>query len=63
MDHSVDLEADPVIRNHLIEIENLMLDPTPVGLGLLKRYNKFSLICVIDLIHQSNKLALTIIFI
>ena len=48
MDHSVDLEADPVIRNHLIEIEHLMLDPTPVGLGLSKRYNTFSLIFVID---------------
>lgn len=40
MDHSVDLEADPVIRNHLIEIEHLMLDPIPMGLGLSERFDK-----------------------
>ena len=48
MDHSVDLEADPVIRHHLIEIEHLMLDPIPVGLGLSERYNKFSVVFLID---------------
>ena len=37
MDHSVDLEGDPVISNHLIEIEHLMLDPIPLGLGLSDR--------------------------
>ena len=52
MDHSVDLEADPVIRHHLIEIEHLMLDPIPLGLGLSERYNKFIVIYMIDsLIH------------
>ena len=50
MDHSVDLEADPVIRHHLIEIEHLMLDPIPLGLGLSERYNKFIVIFMIDLI-------------
>ena len=49
MDHSVDLEADPVIRHHLIEIEHLMLDPIPLGLGLSERYNKFIVIFMIDL--------------
>ena len=48
MDHSVDLEADPVIRHHLIEIEHLMLDPIPLGLGLSERYNKFIVIFMID---------------
>ena len=48
MAHSVDLEADPVIRHHLIEIEHLMLDPIPVGLGLSERYNKFSVQLVLD---------------
>ena len=48
MDHSVDLEADPVIRHHLIEIEHLMLDPIPLGLGLSERYNKFIVIVMID---------------
>ena len=51
MDHSVDLEADPVIRHHLIEIEHLMLDPIPVGLGLSERYNKFSVLLVLDCIN------------
>ena len=48
MDHSVDLEADPVISHHLIEIEHLMLDPIPLGLGLSERYNKFIVIVMID---------------
>ena len=52
MDHSVDLEADPVIRHHLIEIEHLMLDPIPLGLGLSERYNKFIVIFMIDLINS-----------
>ena len=57
MDHSVDLEADPVIRHHLIEIEHLMLDPIPVGLGLSERYNKFGVKLVLDcnLIDSSKK--------
>ena len=37
MDHSTDLDADPVIYKHLIEIEGLLCDPIPKGLGLSKR--------------------------
>ena len=37
MDHSKDLDADPVIYKHLIEIEGLLCDPIPKGLGLSKR--------------------------
>ena len=56
MDHSVDLEADPVIRHHVIEIEHLMLDPIPVGLGLSERYTKFSVLFVIDCIIEATTL-------
>ena len=37
MDHSTDLDADPVIYQHLIEIEGLLCDPIPTGLGLSER--------------------------
>ena len=38
MDHSSDLDADPVINKHLIEIVGLICDETPKGLGLSKRF-------------------------
>ena len=38
MDHSVDLDADLVIKKHLEDIESLILDSSPEGLGLSSRY-------------------------
>ena len=38
MDHSTDLEADCVINDHLKDIEGLVLDLSPKGLGLSSRY-------------------------
>ena len=38
MDHSINLEADCVINSHLKDIEDLILEPSPEGLGLSSRY-------------------------